>query len=193
MTWDNTNEPGSVPLYEREVQNYLAKNLQLLNEEGLKLIQTEYPVEFGNDKGRIDILAEDKTGKLVVIEVKRGRAGREAVGQIQSYMGAILRNSEGRGIRGILVAAEIDEVARSALLVASIELFLFKTHFEFKREVCERPIGSVGSANFKKNYWEKLGGNLLDEVYECSHCCQTTRIVQVGASKLCGLCGRVAR
>jgi len=64
----------------------LSENLHLLGGSRLELIQTEYPIKFVKDFGRIDLLAKDSQGDLAVIEVKRGVAGRSVLGQVQSYM-----------------------------------------------------------------------------------------------------------
>ena len=129
-------------LYEKEVQDYLARNLHLLGPlPVLTLVQTEYVVKFGSDVGRIDILAKDSHGGFVVIEVKRDVAGRGAVGQLQSYMGAIHEANPHAHVRGILVATALDSQAKSALrMTHSIDFYEFKTRFDFKR-------GEDGNAN----------------------------------------------
>ena len=81
MATDNIPEPNTSPLYEKEVQSYLAANLALLKPFELTLIQTEYPVNFGKEQGRIDILAHDNSDSIFVIEIKLGVAGRSSVGQ----------------------------------------------------------------------------------------------------------------
>ncbi|MEY2882459.1 MAG: hypothetical protein RL490_183 [Pseudomonadota bacterium] len=83
--------------------------------------------------GQIDILAEDGTGSLVVIEIKKGLAKREAIGQIAGYMGDLLREETGVPVRGILVASEFDKSCRSS--VAAIpSLTLRKYRFQFTFE-----------------------------------------------------------
>lgn len=196
MAIDSTKEPNSFPLYEKEIQDYLAANLSLLGGTQLKLIQTEYPVAFGNDQGRIDILAEDVYGTIFVIEIKRGVAGRGAVGQLQSYMGSVLAEFPGRPVKGILVASDLDGAAAAAMLVTSITFVRFTTHFQFRSVTIERPsapTGAPGDGDYKKDYWERLGGTVMGLSYQCPNCNKTTRIVQVGGAKLCGLCGKPAR
>ena len=80
MALDTSVEQQATLLYEKEVQVFLSENLDLLGESGLVLIQTEYPIKFGKDSGRIDVLAKDSKGDFLVIEVKRGVAGRSTVG-----------------------------------------------------------------------------------------------------------------
>jgi endonuclease len=54
------------------------------------------------ESGRIDITAKDRNGATVVIELKAGKAGRRAIGQILAYMGDFTQDK--KQIRGIVVA-----------------------------------------------------------------------------------------
>jgi hypothetical protein len=106
--------------YERDLRNYLAKNLSLIDarlmlyqdeEEGLTGI--EFPVG-----GRfIDILAvlakEDVSAKedFVVIELKVSRGYERVVGQLTRYMGWVQKNlaEAGQRVQGVIVARTISE------------------------------------------------------------------------------------
>lgn len=107
-------------------------------EEGLVII--DGGSERSVSSGRIDILAQDRSGNKVVIELKSVRASREAVGQVLSYMGDI--QDEGHlPVRGILVAPEFDERALSAArMVDSLRLVTYSYKFEFTQ-----PTGSAGA------------------------------------------------
>jgi hypothetical protein len=190
MASDNITEPSSTPLYEKEVQTYLAANLALLALPQLELIQTEYPVNFGKEQGRIDILAHDNNDSIFVIEIKRGSAGRGSVGQLQSYMGCMFSEFPGKKIKGILIAADLDNAARAALMVTEIKFIRFSTHFEFHHVQVERPVQGA-PAEYRADYWEPLGGVFTDLVHHCPSCETTTKVVRVGGgTKLCGLCGK---
>lgn len=66
----------------------------------------------------IDFLAVDRdTDDLVVIELKRGQTSDATVGQVLRYIGWVRANlaEEDQQVRGIIVAAEIDEALRYAL------------------------------------------------------------------------------
>lgn len=166
MTADNSETYQTNILYEKEVQAYLAANLELLGNQELTLVQMEYPVKFGNDAGRIDILAIGKDDTFFVIEIKRGVAGRGAIGQLQSYMGAISDSNPGKRVRGILVCLSIDEAARAALrMTHSIDHFEFKTRFEFHRSHLGKDKATVEAsqeAAIRPNYWKSLGGSILN-------------------------------
>jgi RecB family endonuclease NucS len=90
---------------ERDLMRALRAKIGRL-ESGLKIVDggTGRTVKYrGTAKpGRIDITAEDRRGATVVIELKRGKAGRRAIGQILGYMGALMLRK--KSIRGILVA-----------------------------------------------------------------------------------------
>ena len=76
-------------------------SLAVIQDEGdLQLRLAEHPellgdgfwtvgYEFGLDPGSVDILAIDGDGRLVVIEVKRDSAARDAVGQALDYVSAL--------------------------------------------------------------------------------------------------------
>jgi len=74
-----------------------------LVESGLKLISEETKM---GDSGFTDIYAEDALGRLVVIEIKRNPASREAALQLNRYV-ETLRKRVNRPVRGILAAPEL--------------------------------------------------------------------------------------
>ncbi len=100
---------------ESHLQNALRANIKQL-EAGLRITDggKERTVKYGGkaEPGRIDITAGDRKGVTVVIEPKRGKAGRRAIGQILGYMGILMRSN--KPIRGILVAAEFSPQAIAA-------------------------------------------------------------------------------
>ncbi len=76
-----------------------------LIEEGLEVVGVEVPM----DVGHVDILARDKEGRYVVIEVKRDVATHEAVFQLARYVE--IYKKRGYNVRGILVAGDISSPA----------------------------------------------------------------------------------
>ncbi len=66
---------------ERRLQEIIATDVSLLDPE-LLIIGREVQTQ---DRGRIDLLAIDRQGSLVVIELKRSRTPREVVAQILDY------------------------------------------------------------------------------------------------------------
>ena len=113
---------------ERDMQMALRVNIQQL-EPGMVII--DEGVERAVSSGFIDITARDANGVTVVVELKSGRAGRNAVGQIISYMGDIYEEEDG-AVRGILIAADFDKNARSAArMVPNLKLLRYSVRFEF--------------------------------------------------------------
>jgi DNA-binding CsgD family transcriptional regulator len=113
---------------ERDLQAALRRNIAQL-EPGLTIVDgdRERRVESG---GRIDILAKDRSGGMVVIELKAGRADRDAVGQILAYMGELM--DEAASVRGILVAAEFSPRSIAAARAApTIRLIRYGIQFSF--------------------------------------------------------------
>jgi endonuclease len=115
---------------ERHLQNSLRTEISQL-ETGL--IITDGGTERGVESGLIDITALDNNDNLVVVELKRGKAGREAIGQILGYMGDLLKEEPQRLVRGILVAADFDQASRSAASFIP-QLTLKKYRFQFSFE-----------------------------------------------------------
>ncbi|MDR9497895.1 MAG: endonuclease NucS [Hydrogenovibrio sp.] len=98
--------------YEKDLQNYLARNLHLI-ETGLTLFKDEgiNGLEFPVGGRFIDILATDSEGNYVVIELKVSKGYDRVVGQLLRYMAWIRKNQTepGQLVRGIIVARHISE------------------------------------------------------------------------------------
>lgn len=98
--------------YEKDLQNYLSRNLHLI-ESGLTLFEDEgiNGLEFPVGGRFIDILAADSDGNYVVIELKVSKGYDRVVGQLLRYMAWIRKNQAepGQTVRGIIVARHISE------------------------------------------------------------------------------------
>lgn len=106
----------------------LEKGLKLYQEKGLKGQQLE-----AKGAGRIDLLATDAKGGLVVVELKAGEADRQVCGQIQAYMGWVRKNLAGtRKVRGIIVANDFTErLIFAAGVVPDLGLKKYTITFKF--------------------------------------------------------------
>ncbi len=82
-----------------------------LVENGLKPLQQEKSL---GEAGFTDIFAEDKNGRLVVVEIKRSPASKDAVAQLERYLDT-LRKKVDRPLRGIIVAPELRKSAQPLL------------------------------------------------------------------------------
>jgi RecB family endonuclease NucS len=115
---------------ERDLQKALRTNIEQL-EPGLKIADggTERTVEAG----RIDITAEDRAGKLVVIELKAGMASPDSLTQVLAYMAA-LEEEEQKPVRGMLVAGDFhDRLVLAARKVPDLQLKQYSFSFSFSR------------------------------------------------------------
>jgi hypothetical protein len=120
---------------ERDLEDYLEVNLSLL-EPDLKLYQGEgFNGRQCDTKvvGIIDILATDKNGDFVIIELKAGEADDRVCGQIQRYMGWVEDVLAGsHKVRGIIVANEFSDGLRYAQrIVPNIRLTKYSVSFKF--------------------------------------------------------------
>jgi restriction system protein len=135
---DETVEDPAVFALEKHLEDFLAANWKQtelgknydIYEEGGEIIGKQYPT----DTGFIDILAISKDKKeLLVVELKKGRASDNVVGQIQRYMGFVLEElaEEGQTTKGIIIALEDDNRIRRALAVApNIEFYRYQVSFK---------------------------------------------------------------
>ena len=90
--------------------------------------------QYGTDAGPIDILAVSKDGqRLLVVELKRGRASDVVVGQVLRYMGYIKEEiaEPDQTVEGVIIAHEVDQKLRWALAsVPSITFYRYQISFK---------------------------------------------------------------
>jgi RecB family endonuclease NucS len=111
------NDAGEFMLNASEIDMHKAILLKpTLIEEGFKPIQYEKKVE----PGFVDVYGVDKNGKLVVIEVKRKTAGKEAALQLARYIDAI-KVKANRELRGMLVAPGLGKDVQRLLATLGLE------------------------------------------------------------------------
>ena len=121
--------------FERDLQNYLVKNLSSL-EEGLTIYRDEEftGVEYPVGGRYIDILAVDAAGGFVVIELKVSRGYDRTIGQLLRYMGWVRQNlASGKQVRGIIVASDITEDLKlAASQIENVRLVEYEISFRLR-------------------------------------------------------------
>ncbi len=110
-------------------QTELGKNYNIYMDEG-QMVGQQYPT----DTGPIDILAISKDGKkLLVVELKRGRASDVVVGQTLRYMGYVQDElaEPDQTVHGVIIALEDDpKLKRAISMVPSIEFYRYAVSFK---------------------------------------------------------------
>jgi restriction system protein len=110
-------------------QTALAQQYKIFEEDG-ELVGQQY----ATDAGPIDILAVSKDGqRLLVVELKRGRASDVVVGQILRYMGYVTEQvaDPGQVVEGAIIALDDDQKLRWALVaVPSIKFYRYQVSFK---------------------------------------------------------------
>ena len=113
-------------------QTELGRDYDIFTDEG-EIVGQQYPTDTGN----LDILAISKDRKrLLVIELKKGRASDAVVGQILRYMGFVQDElaEEGQTVEGAVIALDDDHRIRRALaMVPSVSFFRYKVSFQLLR------------------------------------------------------------
>lgn len=116
-------------LVENWNQTELSKEFSIYEEEGESVGQ-----QYATDAGPIDILAISRDKKrLVVVELKRGRATDVVVGQTLRYMGYVKEQiaEPDQTVLGAIIALEDDQKLRWALAaVPSITFYRYQVNFK---------------------------------------------------------------
>ena len=110
-------------------QTLLSKDFAIFEEDGEAVGQ-----QYATDAGPIDILAISKDKKrLLVVELKRGRASDVVVGQVLRYMGFVKEQiaEADQVVEGVIIALEDDPKLRWALIaVPSICFYRYQVSFK---------------------------------------------------------------
>ncbi len=138
ITGDNTIEDPYAFAMEKHLEAFLvanwnqtelSKDYSIFEEEGEPVGQ-----QYETDAGTIDILAisRDKK-KLLVVELKKGRATDVVVGQVLRYMGYVKDQiaEPDQIVEGVIIAFEDDQRLKWALMsVPSISFYRYQVSFK---------------------------------------------------------------
>ncbi len=93
--------------------------------------------QYSTDAGPIDILAISKDRKrILVVELKRGRASDVVEGQVLRYMGFVREQiaENDQAVKGVIIALEDDQKLRWALpSVPSISFYRYQVSFKLEK------------------------------------------------------------
>lgn len=110
-------------------QTELGRDFDVYTDEG-EVVGQQYPT----DTGALDILAISRDRKrLLVVELKKGRASDAVVGQILRYMGFVQDElaEPGQTVEGAVIALDDDQRIRRALaMVPSVRFYRYKLAFQ---------------------------------------------------------------
>jgi len=139
---DETVEDPNEFALEKHLEDFLVKNwgstelgqdFDVYQEEG-EFVGQQYPT----DTGPIDILAISKDKKkILVIELKKGRASDVVVGQVLRYMGYVKEElaEMNQTVHGIIIALEDDPKTKRALSVTqNIDFYTYRIDFKLKKK-----------------------------------------------------------
>jgi len=110
-------DQGEFTMYleERDMRDILAENPWII-EEDLRVLGVEKPI----GEGYVDIYALDKSGRHVLVELKRITATREAALQLYRYV-EVYKKEYGETPRGILIAPSFAPTALETLTRLGLE------------------------------------------------------------------------
>ncbi|MCS7138862.1 MAG: endonuclease NucS [Crenarchaeota archaeon] len=110
---DKLSDNGSFHMYlsEKDISENIRKHPELI-EDGFRIISTEYREKVGI----IDVLGIDARGRRTIVEIKKDKAGKDAVRQVLRYV-----QETGKGVRTILLSPHITPEAEKMLRKSGIE------------------------------------------------------------------------
>lgn len=115
-------------LVDNWTQTELGREYDIYEEDGEKAQQ------YQTDTGPLDILAVSKDKqRLLVVELKKGRASDAVVGQTLRYMSFVeeMLATEGQTVHGVVIALEDDPRIRRALkMVPNIQFYRYQISFK---------------------------------------------------------------
>lgn len=118
-------------LFENWKQTLLGQEYNIYEADG------EPARQLQTDTGPLDILAESKDGKtLLVVELKRNKSGDAAVGQVLRYMSYVQDKllKPGQQVRGVIIAGEEDPKVRRALsMTKGIDFLVYRMSFSLAK------------------------------------------------------------
>ena len=124
-------------ILEKYMQEFMISNWQNIN-FGREL--TIYKDDDGNtgeqyttDIGYIDILAVDKNGNFVVIELKKGRESDKVVGQLLRYIGWVKKHlaTRGQSVGGLVICKDNDQKLEYAISATQgIQIKYYNVNFK---------------------------------------------------------------
>jgi restriction system protein len=137
ISTDKTVEDPSAFALEEHLEDFLVKNwahTELGKEYDIYEEDGEKGQQYQTDTGPLDILAVSKDKKkLLVVELKKGRASDTVVGQTLRYMSFVqeMLAENNQTVHGIIVALEDDPRIRRALtMVSNIQFYRYQIIFK---------------------------------------------------------------
>lgn len=116
-------------LVQNWAQTGLGKDYDIFEEDGERVGR-----QYQTDTGPMDVLAISKDKKrLLVVELKKGRASDAVVGQVLRYMGYVHQElaEPGQTVGGAIIALEDDQRIRRALAVTpGISFYRYEINFK---------------------------------------------------------------
>jgi hypothetical protein len=125
----NTANTSSFAL-EKHLESFIIQNwssTKLSENYDIYSENKKLAVQYATRSGPLDILAIKKDKReFLVIELKKGRASDDVLGQIQRYMGHVKNNlsKNSEEVKGLIIALEDDKNLQDALSVTSNVKFM---------------------------------------------------------------------
>lgn len=126
--------------YEKDLQQFLVKNLELI-ESGLQLYKDDEDenitgLEYPAGDRFIEILTTAKSNDFVIVELKVSKGYDRVVGQLLRYMAWIKQNlaNENQKVRGVIVARDItDDLILATSMIPDVTLLEYELKVSLRK------------------------------------------------------------
>jgi len=142
ITDDAVAEEEMAYALEKHLEDFIVENwdkidfgekISLFEDENGNVGQQYYTEEVGY----IYLLAKDKLGNFIVIELKKGRRDDEVIGQVLRYMGWVRKNlcKKGEEVRGLIVVGQRDPKLQYALkeIDNKVSAMVYQVNFKLNK------------------------------------------------------------
>ncbi len=111
---------------ERDIEKFIANNPEILGGKNITIEKQQY---IFSDESRLDLLLHDtSTNCRIVVEIKKGKIGREAKQQIKHYMKLCKEELGYSDVKGIIICDGILPYFENELLDAKKENIFVQTY-----------------------------------------------------------------
>lgn len=136
-------------LLEKELEDFIKRNSEILFDEKLLIIGQQILTKWNK---RIDLLAVDKSGNVVVIELKKGLAPRDSIAQILEYSSWL----------SSLTFDEYNDISMDYFRKNNLEYNSLTDAYQKYFQISEMP--EIGQSIISVLFAEDFNDNLIDTI-----------------------------
>ena len=115
---------------EKQLEEIIFHNPEIL-EDGLEIISRQQPIS----SGRLDLLLKNKSGDVIILEIKEGFPRDSVVTQVLNYKNDIEKMYPDNNIKAAILCQDCSSRVRNAAKNVGIDIYSYGTYFIIGKEV----------------------------------------------------------